>query len=102
MSVLVFGETGQVARSLQVTQPDNLSVAYLSRQACDLTDPDRIPSALNEQQPQMIINADATARTRFLEAGFVEVLTKPLNLQGLSATLAPFYNEGSGVQLETH
>jgi len=47
-------------------------------------------------------NADATARTRFLEAGFVEVLTKPLNLQGLSAALAPFYNEGSGVQLETH
>ena len=38
-------------------------------------------------------NADETAREVFLQAGFADVLTKPLNSKGLGAALEPYFHQ---------
>jgi dTDP-4-dehydrorhamnose reductase len=59
MNILIFGETGQLAKSLRDTQPDNLQVTYLSRTGCDLSDSNQINAALEQHNPDFIINAAA-------------------------------------------
>lgn len=46
-------------------------------------------------------NVDSAARTRFFEAGFIDVLTKPLNLKGLSAALEPYFKSAPEVKVKT-
>ncbi len=38
-------------------------------------------------------NADEAAREVFLQAGFADVLTKPLNSKGLGAALEPYFHQ---------
>ncbi|MDJ0820351.1 MAG: dTDP-4-dehydrorhamnose reductase [Paracoccaceae bacterium] len=55
MSVLVFGQTGQVARALQRQAP----VVALGRDAADLTNPDACAAAIHAVRPSAVINAAA-------------------------------------------
>jgi len=59
MKALVFGETGQLAKCLQDSQPANLHVDYLNRQNCDLESANEITAALDARQPDWVINAAA-------------------------------------------
>ena len=56
MSLLVFGQSGQVARELQLLAPDAL---YLGRAQADLTDPDACAAAIHHHKPGAVINAAA-------------------------------------------
>jgi dTDP-4-dehydrorhamnose reductase len=54
--LLVFGQTGQVARELHRLAPDAL---FLSRAAADLSDPPACAAAILAHRPRAIINAAA-------------------------------------------
>ncbi|MBL9056511.1 MAG: dTDP-4-dehydrorhamnose reductase [Rhodobacteraceae bacterium] len=56
MKLLVFGQTGQVARELQRRAP---GASYLGRAAADLTDPAACAAALRAARPDAVINAAA-------------------------------------------
>ena len=55
MSVLVFGQSGQVARALQ----DQATVTALGRDAADLRDPAACAQAIADHAPAVVINAAA-------------------------------------------
>lgn len=55
MSILVFGQTGQVARALQ----DQAAVTALGRDATDLRDPAACAQAIADHAPAAVINAAA-------------------------------------------
>ena len=55
MSILVFGQTGQVARALQ----DQAAVTALGRDAADLCDPAACAQAIADHAPTAVINAAA-------------------------------------------
>jgi dTDP-4-dehydrorhamnose reductase len=58
--ILVFGKDGQVGRSLQARFKNCLaSVVFLGRNDCDLSDRETLIKALNQYQPQIIVNASA-------------------------------------------
>lgn len=54
--ILVFGQTGQVARELAARVPEAL---FLGRDAADLSDPDACAAALRAAAPSAVINAAA-------------------------------------------
>lgn len=56
MTLLVFGQTGQVARELARQAPDAI---YLGRDKADLSDPDACAAAIMHYVPSMVINAAA-------------------------------------------
>lgn len=56
MRLMVFGETGQVARALKRLAPDALC---LSRAAADLADPAGCAAAIHAHRPEAVINAAA-------------------------------------------
>lgn len=56
MKLLVFGQTGQVARELQRLAPDAL---FLGRGQADLADPAACAAAIRAHQPEVVINAAA-------------------------------------------
>ena len=56
MTILVFGETGQVARELAARAPE---AVYLGRGAADLSDPAACAAALRAANPSVVINAAA-------------------------------------------
>ncbi len=56
MTLLVFGETGQVARELARRAPD---AQYLGRGHADLTDPQVCAAAILDRKPTAVINAAA-------------------------------------------
>lgn len=56
MRLLVFGQTGQVARALAGQAPQ---ARFLSRAAADLTDPAAVSAAIMAQRPDAVINAAA-------------------------------------------
>lgn len=56
MTLLVFGETGQVARELAARAPD---AVYLGREAADLSDPAACAAAVRAAEPTLVINAAA-------------------------------------------
>ncbi|MBO6556999.1 MAG: dTDP-4-dehydrorhamnose reductase [Pseudomonadales bacterium] len=58
-NVIVFGLTGQVAQSLRDTQSSELAVTYANRVACDLSEPLSVESYLEQESPDLIINAAA-------------------------------------------
>ena len=58
--IVVFGGDGQVGRALQVCLRDlKVSVVFLGRSDCDLSNELSIREVLNRYQPQVIINAAA-------------------------------------------
>lgn len=60
MHVLVFGETGQVARALALAAPSRgISVQTLSRAQADLSDPDACAAAVAATDADAVINAAA-------------------------------------------
>ncbi|MFN4156375.1 MAG: dTDP-4-dehydrorhamnose reductase [Paracoccaceae bacterium] len=56
MKLLVFGQTGQVARALARLAPD---AAFLGRDQADLTDPTACGRAIVQSRPDAVINAAA-------------------------------------------
>ena len=56
MSILVFGQTGQVARELQRLAPH---AVFLGREQADLTDPSACAAAIRARRPAAVINAAA-------------------------------------------
>jgi len=54
--ILVFGQTGQVARELQRLAPH---AVFLGREQADLTDPSACAAAIRARQPAAVINAAA-------------------------------------------
>ncbi len=69
MKILVFGKDGQLGKAFHLVLDDYLShsqatnskisVQYVGRAQCDLTDEQSIARLLNEFQPNLIINASA-------------------------------------------
>lgn len=57
MRVLVFGQTGQVARELARRVPDGITARFLGRDAADLSDPDACAAAISDCDA--VINAAA-------------------------------------------
>ena len=55
--ILVFGQTGQVARELARGAPDG--TRFLSRADADLSDPAACAAAIHDAQPKAVINAAA-------------------------------------------
>lgn len=59
MRLLVFGETGQVARELIRRAPADVHITTLNRDRADLMDPDACAAAVRESEVDAIINAAA-------------------------------------------
>jgi len=59
MRLLVFGETGQVARELNRRAPSDVKITALSRDRADLLDPAACAAAVRESDVDAIINAAA-------------------------------------------
>ena len=58
-TVLVFGKSGQLARSLAEQASAHREVRFVSRNECDLAIPEQVALFLEENTPGMIINAAA-------------------------------------------
>ena len=56
MDLLIFGQTGQVARELARVVPD---AHFLSRQDADLTDPSALAARIRTLRPDAVVNAAA-------------------------------------------
>lgn len=59
MSILLLGKDGQVGWQLQRSLAPHGRVVACGRAECDLSDPDRIRSAVREIKPSVIVNATA-------------------------------------------
>ncbi len=60
MNILVFGQTGQVARALIAAGPDaGIQITALGRNAADLSDPDACAAAITQSNADAVINAAA-------------------------------------------
>jgi len=58
MTILVFGSSGQLARSLRDTK-QNKEPFFVDRTICDLSDPGQVDVILEQKKPDLIINAAA-------------------------------------------
>jgi len=61
MKVLVFGQSGQVARALHDATPPSFDVRFLGRAEADLTNPAACADAITAHRPEAVINAAAYA-----------------------------------------
>ena len=59
MKLLVFGQTGQVARELARRLPDGVRAVFLSRDCADLSDPSACAAAIMAADADAVINAAA-------------------------------------------
>ncbi len=59
MKVLVFGQSGQVAREMQALAQPEIEIVTLSRAQADLSDPAGCSAQIDMQAPDMVINAAA-------------------------------------------
>lgn len=59
MTILVFGQTGQVARELQALAPVNAPMIALGREESDLAMPGACAAAIERLTPAVVINAAA-------------------------------------------
>lgn len=59
MSILIFGSSGQLAKSLHDTRSISESLVFLGKDDCDLADSKQIVAQLEQHQPALIINAAA-------------------------------------------
>jgi dTDP-4-dehydrorhamnose reductase len=59
MRLLVFGETGQVARELARRLPPDMTATFLGRDQADLMDPEACAAAIVAQEADAVINAAA-------------------------------------------
>ena len=55
MKILITGINGQVGHAL-MQQLNDHELVGLTRQDCDLTEPDQIRQAIDQHQPDLIIN----------------------------------------------
>ena len=59
MKVLIFGQTGQVARELARCVPAGVKAEFLGRDRADLGDPISCAAAIMARRPEVVINAAA-------------------------------------------
>ncbi len=59
IKILIFGKSGQVAKSLQAKSEYIANTVSLGRDSCDVTDLNAIKSAIDSVNPDIIINASA-------------------------------------------
>ncbi|EEW24566.1 dTDP-4-dehydrorhamnose reductase [Rhodobacter ferrooxidans] len=107
MRLLVFGQTGQVARELQRLAPQ---ARYLGRDAADLAHPETLGAILRAAAPEAVINAAAytavdRAETERSEALLINGQSPAAMAEACAALGVPFVHistdyvfDGSGVQ----
>ncbi len=59
MKILIFGQTGQVARELARRVPEGVAITQLSRGEADLTNPAACAAAIRARDADVVINAAA-------------------------------------------
>ena len=59
MKILVFGHSGQVATELRALDGDDVQITALARADVDLTDPATCAAAIDDHEPDAVINAAA-------------------------------------------
>jgi dTDP-4-dehydrorhamnose reductase len=104
MRLLVFGQTGQVARELARIVPD---AQFLSRDDADLTDPDACAQTIRQSDAEAIINAAAyTAVDRAeteAETAFLVNATSPTAMAKAAADKAiPFVQISTDYVFDGH
>lgn len=74
MKLLVFGQTGQVARELIRRAPVGVTVLALGRDRADLSDPSSCALAIDRTDADAVINAAAWTAVDSAETAFAEAL----------------------------
>ncbi|MBO6702610.1 MAG: dTDP-4-dehydrorhamnose reductase [Pseudomonadales bacterium] len=92
MTILVFGSTGQLAKSLHDTLPAELDAIFVDRATCDLAEPSSVRALLESKQPELIINT--AAYTQVDKAEEEPELARTVNGQSVSV-MAAFASEHS-------
>lgn len=69
MKVLIFGQTGQVARELARHVPTGVKPEFLGRDRADLGDPISCAAAIMARRPEVVINAAAWTAVDAAEEG---------------------------------
>ena len=59
MRVLVFGQDGQLGKTLKDLQPKEMKVFYSGRSDLDLSNQKKLEAYLNSLKPQIVLNASA-------------------------------------------
>lgn len=59
MRLLIFGQSGQVARELARRMPQDVAATFLSREQADLAHPDRCAAAIAASDADAVVNAAA-------------------------------------------
>ncbi len=83
MRVLVFGQTGQVARELRLQCPQGWEMTSLGRADADLGDPDACAAAIEASRADAVVNA--AAYTAVDRAETEEVLAHRINAEAPTA-----------------
>lgn len=68
MKALVFGQNGQLAQSLEKTQPGSITAAYLSSEKCDVRDSDLLAQYIKSEQWDLVINTTAYTQVDLAES----------------------------------
>ena len=68
MRILQFGQTGQVASAMRAAASGRAALCALSRQDCDLADPERVRAAILEADCDLLINTAAFTHVDLAEA----------------------------------
>lgn len=83
MRLLVFGKSGQVARELQLLNPQGL---FLGRESADFADPSSPVAAVRKERPDLVVNAAAFTGVDAAEAN--EDLAHVINAESPGALAA--------------
>ena len=69
MKVLLTGAGGQLGQALIASAPEGIELLATSRQQLDLADPDACRGAVQQHQPDWVLNAGAPAFTAWASSG---------------------------------
>ncbi len=83
--VLIFGQTGQVARELARNVPAGIKVEFLGRERADLGDPISCAAAIMARRPEVVINAAAWTGVDAAEASEDEAMVVNAEAPGAMA-----------------
>ena len=83
--VLIFGQTGQVARELARHVPAGIKVEFLGRERADLGDPISCAAAIMARRPEVVINAAAWTGVDAAEASEDEAMVVNAEAPGAMA-----------------
>lgn len=88
MKVLVFGQSGQVARELQRRVPSGIDLTCLDRKAADLSDPAACARIIRDTPAEVIVNAAAWTAVDAAETHAAEAMVINADAPGAMARAA--------------